>query len=65
VRWRKTKDEAAIGDIRYKRKFAWFPVTTTDNDNVEYVVWLETYQQTQRFYGEFWLPIKNQTLFFC
>ena len=47
MRW-KIASEPKVGDVRFKRKFAWFPVRVKFRGESCYI-WLEHYLATQQF----------------
>lgn len=47
MKW-KANSKPKEGDIRYRRKFAWFPVHCYI-DTEMYYIWLETYQVKERY----------------
>ena len=73
----KAKTRPKQGDIRVRRKFAWWPMQFLVDDEL-YYVWLETYQVTEEYtpfitnYGEGnygsklqWEVIKREPLYWA
>lgn len=75
MKWLLNEKHPKEGDIRVKRKFAWFPTLAIDEAGVEYKVWLETYLISEVYkkvavnHGSFmgwelrWVEYKRNTLY--
>ena len=48
MKWNKkpVKNLPKIGDVRARKKFAWFPCRVSD-EGITYLVWLKFYQQIE------------------
>lgn len=54
MRWEIINNKPKLGDVRYKTKFAWWPIVVLSKlTNTDHRIWLELYIEEQEYVSQY------------